>query len=108
MLRENSDVKMKMETVKTKDNPEDGRVKDDPERQSRGGGYSGGQRRDRRGNEEEERQAVDICAGIILIYRYKRCKKRQTGDEDASCERRAVPSVSFYGAWKAARAEEQV
>ncbi len=63
MLRENSDVKMKMETVKTKDNPEDGRVKDDPERQSRGGGYSGGQRRDRRGSEEEERQAVDILRG---------------------------------------------
>jgi hypothetical protein len=63
MMREQMDVKTKMETVKTKDNPEDGRVKDDPERQSRGGGYSGGQRRDRRGNEEEERPAIDILRG---------------------------------------------
>ena len=63
MMREQMDVKTKMETVTTKDNPEDGRVKDDPERQSRGGGYSGGQGRDRRGNEEEERPAIDILRG---------------------------------------------
>ena len=63
MMREQMDVKTKMETVKTKDNPEDGRVKDDPERQSRGGGYSGGQNRERRGNDEEERPAIDILRG---------------------------------------------
>ena len=63
MMRDQMDVKTKMETVKTKDNPEDGRVKDDPERQARDGSYSGGQKRDRRELEEEERPAIDILRG---------------------------------------------
>ena len=64
MSREQMEVKTKMETVQTRDNPEDGRIKDDPERQSRGGGYFGGQRKRReRGNEEDEQQAVDLLRG---------------------------------------------
>ena len=64
MAREQMEVKTKMETVQTRDNPEDGRIKDDPERQSRGGGYFGGQRKRReRGNEEEDRPAVDLLRG---------------------------------------------
>ncbi len=63
MLRENADVKTKMETVQNRDNPEDGRIKDDPERQSRGGGYSGGQKRRQREETEEDRQAVDLLRG---------------------------------------------
>ena len=64
MAREQMEVKTKMETVQTRDNPEDGRIKDDPERQSRGGGYFGGPRKRRdRGNEEEDQQAVDLLRG---------------------------------------------
>ena len=33
MAQEQTDVKTKMETVQTRDNPEDGRIKDDPDRQ---------------------------------------------------------------------------
>jgi hypothetical protein len=64
MEREQMDVKTRMETVQTRDNAEDGRIKDDPERQSRGGGYSGnqGKRRDR-GNEEEDQPVVDLLRG---------------------------------------------
>ena len=64
MAREQMEVKTKMETVQTRDNPEDGRVKDDPERQSRGGGYSGrqGKRRERE-NGEDDQQAVDLLRG---------------------------------------------
>ena len=53
MAREQMEVKTKMETVQTRDNPEDGRVKDDPERQSRGGGYSG-----RQGNQKTPEKMV--------------------------------------------------
>ena len=64
VAREQMEVKTKMETVQTRDNPEDGRIKDDPERQSRGGGYFGrqGKRRDRE-NADEERPAVDLLRG---------------------------------------------
>ena len=64
MEREQMDVKTRMETVQTRDNAEDGRIKDDPERQSRGGGYSGGQEKRReRGNEEEDQPVVDLLRG---------------------------------------------
>ncbi len=64
MAREQTEVRTKMETVQTRDNPEDGRIKDDPERQSRGGGYFGGQgKRRERGDREDDRPAVDILRG---------------------------------------------
>ena len=64
MEREQMEVKTRMETVQTRDNAEDGRIKDDPERQSRGGGYSGGQEKRReRGNEEEDQPVVDLLRG---------------------------------------------
>ena len=63
MAREQMDVKTKMETVQTRDNPEDGRIKDDPERESRGGGYQGGQRRRRERGEEEETPVIDLLRG---------------------------------------------
>ena len=63
MAREQMDVKTKMETVQTRENPEDGRVKDDPERESRGGGYQGGQRRRRERGEEEETPVIDLLRG---------------------------------------------
>ena len=64
MAREQMEVKTKMETVQTRDNPEDGRIRDDPERQSRGGGYSGRQgRRREREDAEDDRPAVDLLRG---------------------------------------------
>ena len=63
MAREQMDVKTKMETVQTRDDPEDGRIKDDPERQSRGGGYSGGQGKRRERGEEEDQPVVDLLRG---------------------------------------------
>ncbi len=63
MAQEQTAVKTKMETVQTRDNPEDGRIKDDPERESRGGGYQGGQRRRRERGEEEETPVIDLLRG---------------------------------------------
>ena len=63
MAREQMDVKTKMETVQTRDDPEDGRIKADPERQSRGGGYSGGQGKRRERGEEEDQPVVDLLRG---------------------------------------------
>ena len=63
MAREQMDVKTKMETVQTRENPEDGRVKDDPERQSRGGGHSGGRQGRRERREEEEQPVIDLLRG---------------------------------------------
>ena len=58
-----AEVKTRMETVQTRDNPEDGRIKDDPERQSRGGGYSGGGGKRRQRDEDEDRPAIDLLRG---------------------------------------------
>ena len=63
MMREQAEVKTRMETVQTRDNPEDGRIKDDPERQSRGGGYSGGGGKRRQRDEDEDRPAIDLLRG---------------------------------------------
>ena len=62
-MREEANIKMKMETVQTRDNPEDGRIKDDPERKSRGGGYFGGGGKRRQRDEDEEEPIVDIMRG---------------------------------------------
>lgn len=63
MAREQTEVKTKLETVQTRDNPEDGRIKDDPDRQSRGGGYQGGRRGRRERKEEEDQPVVDLLRG---------------------------------------------
>ena len=63
MMREQAEVKTKMETVQTRDNPEDGRIKDDPERQSRGGGYFGGGQKRKQKDEDEDRPAIDLLRG---------------------------------------------
>ncbi|MBQ9377088.1 MAG: hypothetical protein IJU05_04720 [Schwartzia sp.] len=64
MLREQTSVRMKMETVQARDDAEDGRIKDDPERESRNGGqYYRGQKRNREDEPEEEKMAVDIVRG---------------------------------------------
>lgn len=62
MAREQARADMRMKTVQAREESEDGRIKDDPERQSRGGQY-GGQRRRRERREEEEPMAVDGLRG---------------------------------------------
>ena len=44
-LEQKNDDKLKQKQVRGKENPEDGRIKDDPERQRNRGGGSGGRRR---------------------------------------------------------------
>ncbi len=64
MLREQMSVRMKMETVQSREETEDGRIKDDPDREARGGGhYYRGQKREQEDEPEEERMAVDALRG---------------------------------------------
>ena len=51
-IRAKADAKLKETQVRTKDNPEDGRIKDDPNRHGQGGAYQGGSRK--RGEEQDE------------------------------------------------------
>ncbi|MCI6084792.1 hypothetical protein [Selenomonas sp.] len=68
-LREKEDAKLKETQVRTKDNPEDGRIKDDPNRNGQGGAYEGGSRKrgDKDGEAEDaEAFAVDPARGHHL------------------------------------------
>ena len=70
-LREKQDADLKQKQVRNKDNPEDGRVKDDPERRRGQGGYAGNQRRKAAAALEEEepeaeRFATDPSKGIRI------------------------------------------
>ncbi len=64
MLREQARDQLKQEQVQAREQPEDGRVKEDPNGQGSRGGYSGKRRR-RQADEgpEEERVAVDGLRG---------------------------------------------
>lgn len=68
-IRENEDAKLKETQVRTKDNPEDGRIKDDPNRHGQGG-YEGGGRKRKNGQDEEKAEedtmAVDPTRGHHL------------------------------------------
>lgn len=69
-LRQKEDARLKQQQVRTKDNPEDGRIRDDQQRRG-GGGYaaSGG----RQGQEEEppqEKFASDPSRGHFLDISY--------------------------------------
>ncbi len=73
-VRQKEDAKLKQQQVRTKDNPEDGKIKDDPERQGRGA-YAGSGRRSSPQEEEEdeapvERFASDPSRGQFLDIRY--------------------------------------
>ncbi len=65
MLREQARDQLKQEQVQAREEPEDGRVKEDPNGQGSKGGYSGKRRRRGQENEgpEEERIAVDGLRG---------------------------------------------
>ncbi|MGP1365835.1 MAG: hypothetical protein ACTTH3_08040 [Schwartzia sp. (in: firmicutes)] len=64
MVRNEVAARQKMEQVQTKDQAEDGKVKDDPNGRNSQGGYHG-QRRDRQDQDggEEERMAADRFRG---------------------------------------------
>lgn len=66
--REKADAKLKETQVRTKDNPEDGRINDDPNRHGQGA-YEGSGKRGRQeedAEEEEEELAVDPARGHHL------------------------------------------
>ena len=67
--REKADAKLKETQVRTKDNPEDGRIKDDPHRHGQGA-YEGSGKKGKRGEEdaqeETEEFAVDPARGHHL------------------------------------------
>ena len=70
-LRKKEDAKLKQQQVRTKDNPEDGRIRDD--QQGRGGGYAASGRRQRSDEDEEqpqERYASDPSRGHFLDISY--------------------------------------
>ncbi|WP_295157050.1 hypothetical protein [Selenomonas sp. AE3005] len=57
-LEQKNDDKLKQKQVRSKENPEDGRIKDDPERQRNRGGNEGGARRGREVIEEQAEEPV--------------------------------------------------
>ncbi len=66
-LRQEQDARLKQQQVRNKDNPEDGRIKENPDRRHGGGGYgAASKRRNQQGEEEEtekERFASDPSRG---------------------------------------------
>ena len=74
-VRQKEDAKLKQQQVRNKDNPEDGRINDDPEHRNKGS-YAGGRRGSRPGEEaEDEEQQVELFArdpsrGQFLDIRY--------------------------------------
>lgn len=71
-LEQKNDDKLKQKQVRGKENPEDGRIKDDPERQRNRGGSGGGGRRSSAGQTEEPpeepmvKMAQDPSRGRLL------------------------------------------
>lgn len=57
-LEQKNDDKLKQKQVRGKENPEDGRIKDDPERQRNRGGSEGGARRGGEVIEEQDEEPV--------------------------------------------------
>lgn len=53
-IEQKADDKLKQSQVRGKENPEDGRIKDDPDRQKKQGGYAGGGRRKKAQQEQAE------------------------------------------------------
>ena len=73
-VRQKEDARLKQQQVRNKDNPEDGRIKDDPEHRNKGS-YAGGRRRARGQEEGEEEQKLELFArdpsrGQFLNIRY--------------------------------------
>ena len=60
-VRQKEDARLKQQQVRNKDNPEDGRIKDDPEHRNKGS-YAGGRRNGARQQEEEEEPKLELFA----------------------------------------------
>ena len=66
-LRQKQEDELKQKQVQNKDNPEGGMIKDDPERQGRGGGYQRKARKRNLDNDQpKEKFAVDPSRGRHL------------------------------------------
>ena len=66
-LKQKQEDELKQKQVQHKDNPEGGTVKDDPERQGRGGGYRRNARgRNPQNSEPKEKFAIDPSRGRHL------------------------------------------
>ena len=73
-VRQKEDARLKQQQVRNKDNPEDGRIKDDPEHRNKGS-YAGGRRKGGGQEEEAEEQKLELFArdpsrGHFLDIRY--------------------------------------
>ncbi len=67
MVREKLDAELKQKQVRTKDDAEGGRIKDDPDRRNRQGGHYYSSRRQKHEPEpEDENYAVDPRRGHFL------------------------------------------
>lgn len=67
MVREKLDAELKQKQVRTKDDAEGGRIKEEPDRRNRqGGAYYGSQKRKREPESESENFAVDPRRGHFL------------------------------------------
>jgi hypothetical protein len=64
-MQDKAEMRLKEKSVQTKDNPEDGRVKDDPNRKKGQGNYQGNghKRKQEEEKEGQEKMAVDVMRG---------------------------------------------
>ena len=64
-VRQEQEARLKQQQVRNKDNPEDGRIKENPDRRNGQGGYSArsGKRNQQDQEEEKERFAADPSRG---------------------------------------------
>ena len=67
-LKQKQQDELKQKQVQNKDNPEGGKVKEDPERQGRGGGYrrNAKSRNNNENDEPKEKYAIDPSRGHHL------------------------------------------
>ena len=65
-LKQKQEDELKQKQVQNKDNPEGGKIKDDPERQGRGGGYQRNFKRRNDNEQPKEKFAVDPSRGRLL------------------------------------------
>lgn len=71
-VRQKEDAKLKQQQVRNKDNPEDGRIRDDAEGGGQGGYYAadGRQTRDEEEEQMQEKFANDPARGHFLDIKY--------------------------------------
>lgn len=60
-LEQKADDKRKQSQVRGKENPEDGRIKDDPDRRKKQGGYAGGSRHGRAKDDAQPEPAMHLA-----------------------------------------------